>query len=1127
MFNKILEKLFGSKHQRDIQRLTPIVEEINRIFIALQNISDEELKEKTDEFKKRIQEKIGGTQKEIEELKNKLRIVTEGEEVDYEQIRQGIEDLEKEEKEGTEEILWEILPEAYAVVKETCRRFCGKSIKVVEHDLVWDMVPFDVQLIGAIVLHEGKIAEMATGEGKTLVATMPLYLNALVGKGTHLVTVNDYLARRDCEWMGKIYTFLGLSVAYITNDMDPPTRKQAYLADITYGTNNEFGFDYLRDNMAISPEGLVQRGHYYAIIDEVDSVLIDEARTPLIISGPVGESKNRFAEMKPRVEQLVRSQTMLVNRFIADGERLLQEGKEYEAGIKLLQAHRGSPKNKRLIKLLHEPGIQKLIRRVESDYMRDKRLHELDNDLYYAMEEKAHTVDLTEKGRESISPGNPEMFVLPDLATTLSEIEGSEGLAASDIERKKEELQADYAEKSEKLHNISQLLRAYSLFEKDVEYVVTEDGKVMIVDEFTGRLMPGRRYSDGLHQALEAKENVTIERETQTLATITLQNFFRLYKKLAGMTGTAETEAGEFWEIYHLDVVVVPTNEPIRRSDHDDVVYRTRREKYNAIIEEIEQYHNQGLPVLVGTISVEVSETLSRMLRRRNIRHSVLNAKHHRQEAEIVASAGEPGMVTIATNMAGRGTDIKLGKGVIQFFDEGVQELVKLAIAEQSRGKSIFIHEAPQEIVKILLTSLQEKNIPCHVVADEKEKRKYLSGEDKLEDNQIIIIPKAIGGPTDARVVSDKTAHMKARDYCEGGLHIVGTERHEARRIDRQLRGRSGRQGDPGSSRFYLSLEDDLMRLFGSERIAGVMDRLGIEEGEVITHPMITKSIERAQKRVEARNFDIRKHLLEYDNVMNKQREVVYTRRKRALEGENLHEEILEMIDDFCEDIVENFTSPGEYSDAWDWDGIREELLKTMLMPLPLSDEERAGIRQEEFRERLIKTAHEMYQQKRRLLGDELMGQLERFATLKTIDEKWKEHLYEMDQLKEGIGLRAYGQKDPLIEYKQEGFRTFAEMLGRINEEVLEVVFKAQIQIERGPKEWQPERKREPAELATVHETATGMGFAGKSEESKGAEKPTVGKRQPVRVEKKVGRNEPCPCGSGKKYKHCHGKTSA
>ncbi|MBN2030263.1 preprotein translocase subunit SecA [bacterium] len=1126
MFSKVIEKIFGSKHQRDIQRLTPVVEEINRIFITLQDISDEELKNKTSEFKKRIQEKIGDIQKEIEELNNKLRIVTEGENIDYESIRQQIEDLGKKEKEGTEEVLWEILPEAYAVVKETCRRFCGKSIKVVEHDLVWDMVPFDVQLIGAIVLHEGKIAEMATGEGKTLVATMPLYLNALVGKGTHLVTVNDYLARRDCEWMGEIYTFLGLSVAYITNEMDPPTRKQAYLADITYGTNNEFGFDYLRDNMAISPEGLVQRGHYYAIIDEVDSVLIDEARTPLIISGPVGESKNRFAEMKPRVEQLVRNQTILVNRFIADGERLLQEGKEYEGGIKLLQAQRGSPKNKRLIKLLHEPGIQKLIRRVESDYMRDKRLHELDNDLYYAMEEKAHTVDLTEKGRESISPGNPEMFVLPDLATTISELEGAEGLSASTRERKKEELQADYAEKSEKLHNISQLLRAYSLFEKDVEYVVTEDGKVMIVDEFTGRLMPGRRYSDGLHQALEAKENVTIERETQTLATITLQNFFRLYNKLAGMTGTAETEASEFWEIYHLDVVVVPTNEPIRRLDHDDVVYRTRREKYNAIIEEIEQYHEQGLPVLVGTVSVEVSETLSRMLRRRNIRHSVLNAKHHRQEAEIVTSAGEPGMVTIATNMAGRGTDIKLGKGVIRFFDEGVQELAALAMEEQKRGRDIFIHEAPQEVVKNLLTTFQEKKTPCHVVAHEKGKWEILSGAGQFETNQVIIIPKTIGGPTDARVVRDNTVHIKARNFCEGGLHIVGTERHEARRIDRQLRGRSGRQGDPGSSRFYLSLEDDLMRLFGSERIAGVMDRLGIEEGEVITHPMITKSIERAQKRVEMRNFEIRKHLLEYDNVMNKQREVIYTRRRRALEGENLHEEILEMIDDFCEDVVEDFTSPGEYSDAWDWDGLREALLKTMLIPLPLTDEECAIIRQEELKERLIQMAHELYRKKRHLLGNELMGQLERFATLKTIDERWKEHLYEMDQLKEGIGLRAYGQKDPLIEYKQEGFQTFTEMLGRINEEVLEIVFKAQIQIERGPKDWQPERIREPAEMATVHETTTGMGFAGQSEEAKESEKPTVGKRQPIRVEKKVGRNEPCPCGSGKKYKHCHGKNN-
>lgn len=1124
MFDKIAEKIFGNKHQKDIKRITPIVEEINHIYNTLKELSDEELKGKTAEFKTKIRERVGDIQQEIQNLGDKLKSIISDEEIDYDDVRRGIEDLEKEEKEKTEEVLWEILPEAYAVVKETCRRLLEKSWKVVEHETVWDMVPFDVQLMGGIVLHEGKIAEMATGEGKTLVATMPLYLNALVGKGAHLVTVNDYLARRDCEWMGEIYKFLGLTVAYITNDMDPESRKRAYLADITYGTNNEFGFDYLRDNMAIIPEGVVQRSHYYAIIDEVDSVLVDEARTPLIISGPVGESKNRFAEMKPKVEQLVRSQTVLVNRLLADGENQLREGREYEAGIKLLQAQRGGPKNKRLTKLLHEPGVQKLIRRVESDYMRDKRLHELDEELYFAIDEKAHTIDLTDKGREGLSPGNTEMFVLPDLATELSKIEGAEGIAVSTRERKKEELQTDYAEKSERLHNISQLLRAYSLFEKDVEYVVTEDSKVMIVDEFTGRLMPGRRYSDGLHQALEAKESVRIERETQTLATITLQNFFRLYKKLAGMTGTAETEAGEFWEIYKLDVVVVPTNEPVRRSDHDDVVYRTRREKYNAIIDEITQYHENGLPVLVGTISVEVSETLSRMLKRKNVRHSVLNAKYHRQEAEIVTRAGEPGMVTIATNMAGRGTDIKLGVGVIRFPDEGIQEMTERVASIFSRGKVVLIHEIPPDEIKSVTRLLEGKGFSPRILVSIEEKREILSGDGEFEKGEVVVVPKTISEPTDTRAIRENLIHIKARDCAMGGLHIIGTERHEARRIDRQLRGRSGRQGDPGSSRFYLSLEDDLMRLFGSERIAGVMDRLGVEEGEVITHPMITRSIERAQKRVEMRNFDIRKHLLEYDNVMNKQREVIYTRRKRALEGENLREDILEMIEDFVDDVIDQYAGGGEYGESWDWDGMREVMLKTMLIPLPVSEEEMLTLRREELTERLKTAAKEVYKQKCQAIGDELMARLERFATLKTIDERWKEHLYEMDQLKEGIGLRAYGQKDPLIEYKQEGFRAFTDMLARINEEVLEIVYKAQIQVEGTPEALQAARRRVPMEMATVHEEAVGMGFAQGAEEPQEAGAPRAGKRQPVRVDKKVGRNEPCPCGSGKKYKHCHGR---
>jgi preprotein translocase subunit SecA len=1131
MIDKIIEKVFGSKHQRDINQLFPVVDEINRIYQELADLSDEELRGKTGEFKQRIDQRVQDVRKELESLRESLKSVDADDDLDVDGIRKRIEELEDEEFQSTKEVLDEILPEAFAVVKETCRRMVGKSWKVVEHDIVWDMVPFDVQLIGAIVLHQGKIAEMATGEGKTLVATMPLYLNALVGKGAHLVTVNDYLARRDCEWMGKVYEFLGLTTAYITNDMVPQQRKQAYNADITYGTNNEFGFDYLRDNMAISTQGLVQRPHYYCIIDEVDSVLIDEARTPLIISGPVGESKNKFAEMKPRVEQMVKSQTVLVNRLVGEGEQLFEQGKEYEAGVQLLKAQRGSPKSKRLIKLLHEPGIQKLVRRVEGDYMRDKRLHELDEELFFAIEEKAHTTDLSEKGREFLSPDNPEMFILPDLATELSEIEGREDIDIKEKDKRKERLQTEYAEKSERLHNISQLLRAYSLFEKDVEYVVTDDGKVMIVDEFTGRLMPGRRYSDGLHQAIEAKENVKIERETQTLATITLQNFFRLYRKLAGMTGTAETEATEFWDIYKLDVVVIPTNEPVRRRDHDDVVYRTKREKYNAIINEIEEYHEMGLPVLVGTISVDVSETLSRMLRRRNVRHSVLNAKYHKSEAEIVSTAGEPGMVTIATNMAGRGTDIKLGSGVIRISEDGLSEMESEITGHLSHGKRVLIHEIPSPDIDRMEPSLQEKSLAHSVISSGEEKRSLLNGEKDSFRKEAIFIPKPLGRSGDARTELDDTVHVKSRDYATGGLHIIGTERHEARRIDRQLRGRSGRQGDPGSSRFYLSLEDDLMRLFGSERIAGVMDRMGVEEGEVITHPMITRSIERAQKRVETRNYEIRKHLLEYDDVMNKQREVIYSRRRRALEGENLHEEILEQIEDYVDDQIQIFTGDGEYGEAWDWDGLRESMLKTMLIPLPVSHEEMASIGREELTGRLQEAARDAYLKKRSLLGSELMAQLERFATLKTIDEKWKEHLYEMDQLKEGIGLRAYGQKDPLIEYKQEGFRAFTDMLARTSEEILEIIFKAQIQLERGPESLQEERRGGVMEMATVHEEASGMGFSGQQEreqertEGPGvAPRPRTGKRMPVKADKKVGRNEPCPCGSGKKYKHCCGK---
>ena len=1126
MFNTLIDKIFGNKHEKEINKIRPMVDEINNIYATLHELSDEELQNKTEEFKKTIHNKIHDIQQQTEDLKQELKGSHDDKEVDIEDIRKQITDLEEEEKEITEGVLLEILPEAFAVVKETCRRLVGESWKVVGVETYWNMIPFDVQLIGAIVLHQGKIAEMATGEGKTLVATMPLYLNALVGKGAHLVTVNDYLAQRDCEWMGKIFEFLGLSVSYIKNDMPTPERKKAYEADITYGTNNEFGFDYLRDNMARSTEDMVQRGHHYTIIDEVDSVLIDEARTPLIISGPVPESHNQFNEMKPIVSDLVRQQTHLVNRLMKEAKELLEkeedEGSEYEAGKKLLKVQRGAPKNKRLTKMLGESGIQRLIRAVEADYMRDKKLHVLDEELYYVIDEKNNTIDLTDQGREAISPNNPEMFVLPDIATELTEIDEDESLSSEEKQEKREKIQTEYSNISEKLHNISQLLKAFSLFEKDVEYVVTDDGKVMIVDEFTGRLMPGRRFSDGLHQALEAKENVKVERETQTHATITLQNFFRLYTKLAGMTGTAETEADEFEEIYHLKVVVIPTNEPVRREDHEDMIFKTKREKFKAIIQEIEDYHTAGLPVLVGTVSVEVSETLSRMLKRKNIRHSVLNAKHHAKEAEIVTKAGEPGMVTIATNMAGRGTDIKLGAGVIRYTEEGYDLFAEDIEALINRKAKILVHEIPDSLIDTFVSILSEKNGNPTVVDSENQKISLLTDIDSWNDHKVVCIPKSKGNPRDKKISNEFITHVKVRDYAEGGLHIIGTERHEARRIDRQLRGRSGRQGDPGSSRFYLSLEDDLMRLFAPDRIVGVMDRLGLEEGEVITHPMITKSIERAQKRVEMRNFEIRKHLLEYDDVMNKQREIIYQRRKRALEGENLRDNIYIFIEDFIDEQVEIYTDK-DYSENWDWQGLSNALLKTILLPLPLTEQEKEEISKDELKDRLIEAAIDNYKRKCDTLGDEVMGQLEKIATLHTIDEKWKEHLYEMDHLKEGINWRAYGQKDPLIEYKHEGFRAFKEMLESINDEILEIVFKANIEVEQDLRKQQ--QRAASIDMSTKHAETVGMGFAGQPEEQQQqGGNVSAGKKQPVKVGKKVGRNDPCPCGSGKKYKHCCGK---
>lgn len=1026
MAGNVLTKIFGSKHDREIKKLLPIVDEINEYYEQYQSLSDDELKEFTPKFRQRIFKGIKTIQDEISDLRNEIDTsFEEGKDADFrEDLREQMQELEKQESEQIKEVLDEILPEAFAVVKEVCHRLMGQTWNVVDQPLKWDMIPYDVQLIGGIVLHQGKIAEMATGEGKTLVASMPIYLNALPGRGVHLVTVNDYLARRDAEWMGKIYEFLGLRVAYLLNDMDSSERKVAYNADITYGTNNEFGFDYLRDNMSHTLENVVQRAPYYAIVDEVDSVLIDEARTPLIISGPVSHSTHKYDELKPLVERVVKKQGIFVNQLVADAEKLLDsenQDDEYEAGIQLLRARRGAPKNKRLQKVVQEPGIEKLITRVENDFLRDKKIQEIDEELFFSIDEKSNVTDLTDKGRITLSPQDDGgMFVIPDVDSILSDLEADESISEAEKQQKRIKVYEEYGEVSERAHNVNQLLKAYSLFEKDVEYVVSEN-KVMIVDEFTGRLMPGRRFSDGLHQALEAKENVKIERETQTLATITLQNYFRMYDKLAGMTGTAETEAAEFWQIYKLDVTVIPTNMPNIRLDHEDQIYRTKREKYNAIIDELEEMNKMRRPVLVGTVSVDVSELLSRMLKRRGIRHNVLNAKHHQSEAEIVSKAGEPGMITIATNMAGRGTDIKLGAGVAE--------------------------------------------------------------------NQ-------------------------------GGLHIVGTERHEARRIDLQLRGRAARQGDPGSSRFYISLEDDLMRLFRSDRIAGVMDRMGLEEGEVIQHGMVTKSIERAQKKVEAQNFGIRKHLLEYDDVMNKQRETIYRRRNHALREPNLKDDIMEMISAFAEDKVEQYTNPNTYPEEWDWDGLRSDLMRVMLLNLKADSDQVSTMTQEHLAELLHEQCNEHYQRREESFGPEIQRQLEKIAILSVIDERWKEHLYEMDMLKEGIGLRAYGQKNPLLEYKQEGFRTFTEMLGSINEFVLELVYKAQPNVADG-------RQRDvPQEMEASHASAIGMGFqySGGEESGSPVEGARRGKQKPVRVEQKVGRNEPCPCGSGKKFKHCHGR---
>jgi preprotein translocase subunit SecA len=1018
---KWIKHIFPSKREKDVKELTPYIAEIDSYFNEFQNLSDDELRAKTDEFRRKIDDRTESLRNSIRELEEKLKEdLTVGE---YDRTHEELDRINGELDIEYEEVLDELLPEAFSVVKETCRRLIGEVWTVVGNKYQWDMVPFDVQLMGGVALHQGNISEMATGEGKTLVATLPLYLNALTGRGVHLVTVNDYLARRDAEWMGPIFEYHGLTVGVIQNSMLPLERQKQYSCDITYGTNNEFGFDYLRDNMVIRPEDKVQRGHNYAIVDEVDSVLIDEARTPLIISGPVNRDDHKFNEMKNPVEQLVRAQRNLATRFVSEAEKYLNDNNDFEAGKFLLRAYRGLPKHTKLSKLLSEPSNKRIMQQVENEFMREsgKRMHEIDDELLYAIDEKQHTIDLTDRGRDMLSNyagGDSEMFVLPDIGTAFSELDNDISLSDEERQRKKDEITRSYSERSERLHTIQQLLRAYSLYERDDEYVV-QDGKVLIVDTFTGRLMPGRRYSDGLHQAIEAKEGVKVERDTQTLATITLQNYFRLYKKLAGMTGTAETEAQEFGDIYKLDVVVIPTNKPMVREDHEDQVYRTKREKYNAVIHEIEEMRATGRPVLVGTTSVEVSETISRMLKRKGIPHNVLNAKQHQREAEIVAHAGLSGTVTIATNMAGRGTDIKLGPGVKE----------------------------------------------------------------------------------------------------NGGLHIVGTERHEARRIDRQLRGRAGRQGDPGSSRFYLSLEDDLMRLFGSERIAAIMQRMGLQEGEVIQHRMITKSVERAQKKVEQNNFSIRKRLLEYDNVMNQQREVIYSRRKQALSGERLKNELFDMLDEWAAKIADRYFDDAEI------DLLREHVRRVLLVDVHIQPEQWEMLGKEGVTDEIVKRSHEFYERKEQQIGSELMSELERIATLQVIDIKWKDHLREMDDLKEGIHLRAYGQKDPLIEYKNEAYRQFVETIETIAEETLALVFKAFPHTERDMPVRRAGRPVPEEDMQTIHQSSTGMGLQqargpiGQQSQHETGQKP-----QPVQVGEKIGRNEPCPCGSGKKYKHCHGR---